>query len=223
MKRLPSSIAMVSLVAMLATGCAKQQESTDTATRAREVERTREPEKPRFETVVIPVGTSVVASLATPLSTETSHAGDAFTAKTTEAIIVNGKNVVPAGTSVHGVVRDVQPSGRTSGRAQMTLDFQTIVDPTGKTHSITAVPLTLQAASATHDDVEKIAAGSVLGAVIGGIAGGKKGAAIGAGAGAGAGIVLMLATKGDEIELEPGQKVNVQMTSATSIPVLAQM
>ena len=104
----------------------------------------------------------------------------------------------------------------------MTLAYQGIVDSEGKTHAISALPLTLQAASATRGDVEKIAAGGVLGAIIGGIAGGGKGAAIGAGAGAGAGTVLMLATKGDEVELEAGQRLNVQMTSSTSIQVLAQ-
>ena len=52
--------------------------------------------------------------------------------------------------------------------------------------------------------------------------GGGKGAAIGAGAGAGAGTILMLATKGDEVELEAGQRLNVQMTSSTSVQVLAQ-
>ena len=97
-----------------------------------------------------------------------------------------------------------------------------MVDSQGKTHVISATPLTLQAASTTHGDVEKIAAGGVLGAIIGGITGGGKGAAIGAGAGAGAGTVLMLATKGDEVELEAGQRLSVQLTSATSIQVLAQ-
>ena len=120
------------------------------------------------------------------------------------------------------MLRDVQASGRIKGRARMTLAYEAIVDSQGKTHAISAQPLTLQAASATHGDVEKIAAGGVLGAIIGGIAKGGKGAAIGAGAGAGAGTILMLATKGDEVELEAGQRLNVQMTSSTSIQVLAQ-
>jgi len=44
---------------------------------------------------------------------------------------------------------------------------------------------------------------------------------IGAGAGAGAGTVLMLATKGDEVELDQGQRLNVHMTSPTSIAIVA--
>ena len=213
MKRLPGGIGILILIAVaMMVGCAGDQEGTKTAAA----------QKPRFVTLVIPDGANVVASLDTRLSTETNHTGDRFDATTTEPIIVGGKTVLPTGARIHGVLRDVQASGRVKGRAQMTLAYQGVVDSEGKTHAISATPLTLQAASATRGDVEKIAAGGVLGAIIGGITGGGKGAAIGAGAGAGAGTVLMLATKGDEVELEAGQRLVVQMTSPTSIQVLAQ-
>ncbi len=213
MKRILASIGILTLLAVAVTvGCKNDQGSARNAT----------VQKSRFETLVIPDGTSVVASLDTRLTTKTNHTGDPFGAKTTEPIIVGGKTVVPTGAQIHGVLRDVEASGRIKGRARMTLAYQGIVDSEGKTHAISAVPLTLQAASTTRGDVEKIAAGGILGAIIGGIAGGGKGAAIGAGAGAGAGTVLMLATQGDEVELEAGQKLNVEMTSSTSIQVLAQ-
>jgi hypothetical protein len=179
-------------------------------------------EAPKALHMTIPAGTRVVAALGTHLSSDTNHAGDPFVATTTEAIVIDGKTVAPAGTKIRGGLRDVQASGRVKGRARMTLAYEEIVDAAGNAHTISAQPLTLQAASDTHGDVEKIAAGGILGAVIGGIAGGGKGAAIGAGAGAGAGTVLMLATKGDDVELNPGQKLYVHMTSATSIPVVAQ-
>lgn len=219
MKRVPATLAMlIVLAAAITSGCADDRTSARDAT----TDRTTPAQKPRSETMVIPNGTNVVAALDTRLSTETNHSGDSFGATTTEPIIVGGKTAVPAGARIHGVLRDVQASGRTKGRAQMTLTYETIVDSQGETHTISAQPLTLQAASATHGDVEKIAAGGILGGIVGGIAGGGKGAAIGAGAGAGAGTILMLATKGDEVELEAGQRLNVQTTSATSIQVLAQ-
>jgi hypothetical protein len=176
----------------------------------------------RFETLVIPDGTSVVASLDTRLTTETNRTGDPFGATTTAAILVGGRTIIPAGARIDGVLQDVQASGRIKGRARMTLTYRGVVDAEGRTHAISALPLTLQAASATRGDVEKIAAGGVLGAIVGAIAGGGKGAAIGAGAGAGAGTVLMLATKGDEVVLEAGQRLNIELTSSTSVQVLAQ-
>jgi len=216
MKRLTASLGALILIATVITVGCKNDPGNVGSTAAAAVQ------KPRFETFVIPDGTQVVASLDTRLTTKTNQTGDSFGATTTEPIVVRGRTVVPAGARIHGVLRDVQASGRVSGRARMTLAYQGIVDSQGKTHTISALPLTLQAASTTRSDVEKIAAGGVLGAIIGGIAGGGKGAAIGAGAGAGAGTVLMLATQGDEVELEAGQRLNIQMTSSTNVQVLAQ-
>jgi hypothetical protein len=219
MKRLPASIgALVLIAATVAMGCAKDENAVQNASAAQPPAA----QKPRLETLVVPDGTIVLASLDTQVSTETNHSGDGFSATTIEPVIVGGRTAIPAGAKIHGVLRDVQASGRVKGRAQMTLTYESIVDSQGKTHAISAQSLTLRAASSTSGDVEKIAAGTVLGAIIGGVAGGGKGAAIGAGAGAGAGTILMLATKGDDLELDPGQKLSVTMTGPTSIQLQAQ-
>jgi hypothetical protein len=175
-----------------------------------------------FDTLVIPNGTTVVASLDTMLSTDLNHSGDAFTATMSEPIVVDGRTLMPSGSKIHGVLQDVEDSGRIKGRARMTLLYQSIVDPNGERYGISAVPLTLQAASSTSDDIEIIAAGTVLGAIVGGIADGGKGAAIGAGAGAGAGTIIMLATQGDDLALSAGQMLSVHMTGATSVQVAAR-
>ena len=121
MKRIPASIGILILIAVAITvGCTKDQEGVRDAAAAR----TPAVQKPRFETLVIPDGTNVVASLDTRLSTETNHTGDPFGATTTEPIIVGGRTVVPAGARIHGVLRDVQASGRIKGRARMTLAYQ---------------------------------------------------------------------------------------------------
>jgi hypothetical protein len=178
--------------------------------------------KAQVVTRVIPAGTNVVMSLQTPLTTGSNHAGDTFYGTTMDAITVDGKTAIPAGSRIDGSLRDVEASGRIKGRARMTLVYDRIVDSEGTSHSISATPLILQAASSTHGDVEKIAAGGVLGAIIGGIADGGKGAAIGAGAGAGAGTILMLATQGDEVELGSGQQLNVHLISSTKIEMAAK-
>lgn len=179
-------------------------------------------EEVSLATVVVPEGTSVLASLDKGITTETARTGSTFSATTNEPIIVNGRTVFPSGSRVNGVLRDVEASGRASGRARMTLVYQEIVDAAGKAHAISTQPLTLEADSGTGTDVERIAAGTVLGALVGGIAGGGKGAAIGAGAGAGAGIIVMLATQGDELVLEAGQQLYVNMISPTSVQVVAK-
>lgn len=217
MRTRTATIALMSLIAVgLLTGCGKSR------TEAQAVARDDAEQKARFETVVIPDGASVIATLDAPLTTATSHSGDTFTITTVDPIVVGDWTAMPAGTRINGVLQDVAASGRTSGRARMTLTYVGMVDDSGKTHAIAARTLSLQAASNTRTDVERIAAGGVLGAVVGGLAGGTKGAAIGAGAGAGAGAVVMLATQGDEVALAAGQKLVVYMTSPTTIEVLAR-
>jgi len=211
MRPLKGSFGIALLIAaVVTTGC--KEERTGQLGQSAQSSQSR-----RSASFVIPAGTSFVASLESALSTATNHSGDAFHARTRDAIVVDGRTLVPAGAWVHGSLRDVQASGRVKGRAAMTLAFERIEDAQGASHAISAQSLTLQAESGTRGDVEKIAAGGVLGAIIGGIAGGGKGAVIGAGAGAGAGTILMLATKGDDVELEAGQKLNVYTTSPTSI------
>lgn len=87
---------------------------------------------------------------------------------------------------------------------------------------LSILPITLQAASSAQSDVATIAAGTALGAIIGGVAGGGKGAAIGAGAGAGAGTILVLATKGEDLELSAGQRLAIQLMSPASMQVTTQ-
>jgi len=216
-------IAGLVLVALAITaGCTKAPADEVDQADGRQKAQGQVAQKPATETMVIPAGTVVVAALETRLSTDTNHSGDQFAATTIAPIVVDGKTVVPAGGRINGSLSNVQESGRVKGRAQMTLGFQEIVDSAGKVHAIVAQPLTLQADSGTGGDATKIAVGGIIGAVIGGVSGGAKDAAIGSAIGAGAGTVLVLATKGDEIELDPGQKLSIQMTSPASIRIVAQ-
>ncbi len=178
-------------------------------------------QKQSVETLVIPDGTVVAASLDRQLSTKTNHTGDMFSATTTEPIMVDGKTAILAGAAINGVLHDVEASDRVSGRAKMTLAYVNIVDVQGVAHPFSATPLTLQAAATTNGDQEKIAAGGILGGVTGGIIGGGKSAVIGAGAGTGAGTILMLATKGEDLELNPGQMLAMHMMGSMNVLIKA--
>jgi len=209
-----------------ATGCAGDRRTDQAdATPAKSVASkpaAAQPALPQTQRIVIPAGTNIVASLQTPLATDVNHTGDSFVASTIVPVVVDGRTVIATGSRIRGVLRDVKDSGRIKGRASMTLAFEEFVDSDGKSHAISATPLTVQAASETSSDVEKIAAGGILGAVIGGIADGSKGAGKGAVIGAGAGTILMLATKGDDVELNAGQRLNIHITSPVDLTLLAQ-
>jgi hypothetical protein len=182
------------LVAFVAPGCNEESSSTAADTSGSGSGSASTP-RPHNHTFTVPTGTEVVATLVTPLTTETNHTGDSFVATTNDAIVVDGKTIVASGSQIRGVLQNVQASGKVKGRATMTLAFQQIVDSKGQSHSISAEPLTLRAASDKGDDIEKVAAGGIAGAIIGGITGGKKGALIGTAIGAGAGTIVVLVTE----------------------------
>lgn len=215
MNRTTASIgALVVMAAAITAGCTREQESLRSAAAATAY-------TARFETLVIPDGTSVVATLDTRLSTNTSRTGDRFVLTTVEPTIVNGRTALPAGARIHGALRDVEPSGRTPGGARMTLVYQGVVDSEGMTRPVNALPLALRAAPATQAEAGKFAAGSTPIPIIGGIAGGATGAVIGTGVDASAEIIVMLAPSGDEVALDAGQKLVVRMISPTRVQVMA--
>lgn len=223
MKRTLLGIGVVVALGVAATGCNEDRTlANDNRTSTgddRNLTKDETAYGSQMQTMVIPANTSIVATLDKRISTETGRTGDTFTLTTTDKIVSDGRTVFPAGAAINGQLRDVESSGRVSGRAQMTLAFNSVTASDGRVHAMNAVPLILQAESGTGTDIERMAAGGIIGAAVGGIAGGGKGAAIGAGTGVGAGVIVMLATKGDELVLESGQKVSVTFTQPLSIQV----
>jgi hypothetical protein len=80
------------------------------------------------ETVSITADTNIRLTLAGPLSSEFSRAGDRFQLFVADPVMVNGKTVVSAGTPVTGMVTLAKPCGRLSrqGRLGIELDSLTI-------------------------------------------------------------------------------------------------
>ena len=175
--------------------------------------------------VTIPAGSTLLVALNSSLATNTNKSGDNFTARLYEHVRVDQMTVLPAGTEVRGHLVLVEPPHRTTGKAQMTLAFDQVVDPAGKLHSLSTAPVVLVAEGDKISDEEKVAAGAVIGGVIGALSSSKqraKGAAVGAVAGAAAGGAIALATKGKQIELSSGQHFAVELDESIRVSVTQQ-
>ncbi len=162
---------------------------------------------------VIPNNTRLTAVLRTAVSTKTSQNGDRFTMEVTSPSEFNG-------ATIEGRVATTQRSGQVTGRANMSLEFDTIRLRDGRTYRFAGIVDDVTSANGekvtvnnegtvrdnnqTTKTVTRAGIGAALGALIGAIAGGGQGAAIGAavGAGAGAGTVI-LQGRGD-VELTQG-------------------
>ena len=141
----------------------------------------------------LPAGTPLRVKLENTLSTFGSKTGDPFSGRVTEAVTVDGKTVIPVGTTVQGRVTKVNEPRRIAGKPTIAIFPETIVLPSGE-HYILNAPLIDtnlrngtdvntegQFKGAGHDgkDLTEIGFGTGGGMLIGGLAGGGKGLLIG--------------------------------------------
>jgi len=176
------------------------------------------PARPVYRAMTLPSGTTLPLSLTSALASDASAVEDAVTAELTRAILVDGREVLPAGTQVTGNVTAVDDSGRVKGRAMIAFHF-TSLQAGGERYDVRTDSLSHLAPATKSEDATKIGIGAGAGAVIGGLLGGKDGAAKGAAIGGGAGTGVVLTTKGKEVRLAPGADVTSQLAAPLTIRV----
>src|SRR5215510_4805272 len=171
----------------------------------------------------VPDGVMLSARLNQPLSTKYTREGERFTLNVVEPGQYRG-------AVIEGVVANSDRSGRVSGRADMTLDFERIRMRDGRTYNFagTVEDVSLpngervrvdregnvkEDDSQTSRTVTRGAVGGAIGAIIGAIAGGGKGAAIGAAVGVGAGAGSVFIEGRDDLELPSGAEIAVRASA----------
>ena len=80
----------------------------------------------------VPAGTALMVKLETTLATFSNKAGDPFQARLTQAVVLNGKTVIPAGTMVEGRVTKVDEPRRIAGKPTIGILPESLVLPTGE-------------------------------------------------------------------------------------------
>ena len=174
----------------------------------------------------IPNGTRIEATLRNNIDTRTSQVGDRFTMEVTSP--VQYRNAI-----IEGRVASVERSGRLTGRANVSLDFDTIRFTNGQTyrfaglvdsvHALNGDNVSINNEGAIRDSNQttttatRAGIGAAIGAIIGAIAGGGQGAAIGAAVGAGAGAGSVLIQGRDNIELGTGSTFTITATSPNNV------
>jgi hypothetical protein len=168
----------------------------------------------------VPDGVLLSGRLNQPLSTKYTREGERFTLNVIEPAQYRG-------AVIEGVVANSDRSGRVSGRADMTLDFERIRMRDGRTYNFAGIIENVslpngervrvdregnvkEGDSQTSRTVTRSAVGGAIGALIGAIAGGGKGAAIGAAVGVGAGAGSVFVEGRDDLELPSGAEIAVR-------------
>jgi hypothetical protein len=170
--------------------------------------------------VTIPSGTSLPLALTTAVASDTSAVEDRVTAELTQAVRIDGRDVLPAGAQLTGVVTDVDGSGRVTGRAMVAFRFMSL-RMGDEQYDVESAPVSQLAPATKGEDAAKVGIGAGAGAIVGGLLGGKGGAAKGAAIGGGAGAGVVLATKGEEVRLGPGTDVTTVLIAPLTVRIPA--
>ena len=141
----------------------------------------------------LPTGTAVKMKLETTLATFSSKAGDPFSARVTEPLVMDGKTVIPIGTTVEGRVTKTNEPRRIAGKPTIAIFPENLVLPNGDRFMLSASLVDTNAGRGSdvnsegqfkgdgHDakDLTEIGMGTGGGMLIGALAGGGKGFLIG--------------------------------------------
>ena len=184
-----------------------------------------------LKVITIPAGTKIPLSLAQAISTKNARDGDAVYATTAFPFVMDNHVVVPAGSYVQGTIANVERAGHGHGRAEILMHFTSIIFPSGYTvmlpasventpgandKSVKDSEGTIQQDKDTGKRIEDAAKagtyGTIGGATAGGVAtGGLNGARVGAGAGAAAGIAWALLKRGNDVKLDVGTSIEMEI------------
>lgn len=161
----------------------------------------------------VPQGTNLDVRLERELTSETAQVEDRFTATTMVDLYQGSDVLVPAGSTVRGVVSSVNKATRTDRKGSLTVAFDQITVH-GKSYPMHATVQQALESEGMKGEVGKIGAGAGVGAILGGILGGAKGALLGILIGGGGTIA---ATEGKDVTLPAGTVLRIQFDQPLQI------
>lgn len=148
----------------------------------------------------VPAGTALMVKLETTLATFSNRPGDPFRGSVTQAVMLNGNMIIPAGAIVEGRVTKVSEPRRIAGKPTIGILPEALILPSGERLFLDARLVDTNLGSGTdinqegqfkgsgHDrrDQLETGGGAAGGMLIGGLAGGPAGVLVGGLIGAGA-------------------------------------
>lgn len=181
---------------------------------------------------VVP-GTALDLVLAKEIAADETMAGDEFSGKIIKDVLVDGRVVIPRGTTLHGVLSTLEAPKRAGRNGYINARFDYLITPDGR-------QIRIEGNSTTRDSKGKATAkvvgralgftaiGGVVGTVLvlhyGGLAAAaaSHGTALAGGAaiGGAAGLTVAMLTKGKTVMLQPGAEMQVILGEPLKLPTM---
>ena len=169
-------------------------------------------------TRTIPSGTPIAVSVQTGISSESANVGDTWTGTVQQSVVVDGRTLIPAGSTVTGTVSGVRAAHK-GDRAMLDLALSR-VEADGRTYHVLGGTEAIVAGSTRARNLGAVAAGAGAGALIGKAIGGSgKGALIGGLIGAGAATGAVAASKGYQVVLKPGTTIDFTTSGPVAVRI----
>ena len=156
---------------------------------------------------VVPVGQLMDVRLQTALSSATATREQRFEATTAVDLMQGSDVLIPAGSTVRGIVSSVDKAGNIDRTGRLTLAFDQIV-VNGREYPLRAMATEVYESGGIRDEGRTVGTAGAVGAIVGGILGGLKGALLGAVVGTGG---VIAATEGSDIDLPQGTIVRIRL------------
>jgi hypothetical protein len=221
MKSLKLMFCGVAMVLLAACGGADQAqvESTQPGTTQSGTTRYRPaPEKPQAYMVAIAAGTELTLALDTSLSSETSHVGDTFSATVVDPIVMENREVIPAGSRIEGRVTDASPAKRGAGEARLALSFGALRLASGY-HTDIVGSFQEVSASKKGRNAAVIGGSAAGGALLGRILGkDTRSTVIGAIIGGGIGTAVLVGKEREQAVLPADTPFGIRLEQAIQVP-----
>jgi hypothetical protein len=181
--------------------------------------------------IAIPAGTKVLMELVSPLHSASAPAESGLYLETLFDVIAQNRVAIPAHTRVQGLVTRAARPGRIKGRGQLQFQFTTLILPNnyivpiagrlqslpGSSHYEKKQDGRIQPVDQIDKDVWAIVGASATGAAIGAIPLGGLGALKGSLIGSGFGLGTALFTRGDDIHLPAGTRIEMTLESTVTV------
>jgi hypothetical protein len=173
--------------------------------------------------VTLPAGTHMLMKLTSPLHTTSSTPGAGIYLETLFPVIADSREAIPEHTRVFGLVDSEKRPGRVHGRARIHLRFTQLILPDNRELAIVGDLQSLPGSSENRTDkqgalepvdqidadVYTVATATGVGVLFGSISHVGLGVPVGAAIGGGLGLAKVLFTRGDEISLPAGTRVEM--------------
>jgi len=177
-------------------------------------------------TTVIPDGTILIIEMDTKLNSGTAQISDRFIARiATPVVDAGGRTLLQSGAIVEGHVATVKKAKWAHRSGELGLAFDYVDFGDGRRIPLRATLISgtnpideegdLRAKSAVKRDVLVTTGGAVAGAGVGMLTGASILA--GGGAGAAAGLTAVLIMKGKNVDIDPGERFNLQLVQPMSL------